>query len=56
MNKVSQNQYDKIALKNGFIVTGIKTFYTNLLNILHVVYTNVDKWSLKYSTFNCWRF
>ena len=41
-------------MKNGFIVTGIKTFYTNLLNILHKVYTNVDKWSLEYTTFSCW--
>lgn len=55
MREVSQNSYDKRALKNGFIVTGIKTFYTNLLiYILHMVDTNVDKWSLEYSSFSCW--
>ena len=55
MREVSQNSYDKRALKNGFIVTGIKTFYTNLLiYILHMVHTNVDKWSLEYSSFSCW--
>ena len=54
MREVSQNSYDKRALKNGFIVTDIKTFYTDLSNMLHMVYTNVDKWSLEYSSLSCW--